>query len=51
MYVIMCKCLFLSACVKVRGQLCGVGSLLSLLLEFWESSLGHQACTANAFTC
>lgn len=27
---------------EVRGQLYGVGYLLSSLLGFWESNLGHQ---------
>lgn len=36
--------------VDVRGQLCGAGSLLPLLGEFWGSHPGYQDCDSNTFS-
>lgn len=38
------------ACIKVRGQLCGVDSLDSPVGTFWELNSGLQAYIASAFT-
>lgn len=37
-------------CEEVRGQLCGIGSLILSLPGFWESGLGYQAYTSNTLS-
>jgi hypothetical protein len=36
------------ACVEIRGQLCGVGSLSPLLCGSWGLNSGNQVCLASA---
>lgn len=58
-HVCMCVCMHTCVCmvheshgtyVVVRGQLCGVSSLLLPVRGFWGSNSGRQGFLASAFT-